>query len=68
MNERVGCWLVTVGLDLAVAQNLRTGTRAATCVNLFPVGYRVGQQWSTPVPKAVRKAADRLARQWTAAL
>lgn len=67
MRERVGAWVVTVTPGAAEARNTRTGRVETTSVLLFPVGWRVGQVWSGPVPKTVVTLANRLAKRMTRA-
>lgn len=68
MFERVGAWEVNVGLGAATAVKVSgpdRGRRTSVTVQRFPVGYRVGKDWSTPVPKSVQQAAERMLRKLT---
>lgn len=65
MRERVGAWMVTVRPGGAEAYNLNTNRCETTVCLLFPVGWRIGQQWSGPVPKTVVTLANRLAKRMT---
>jgi hypothetical protein len=55
--------MVTVQPGGVEAYNFRTGRRETTTCILFPVGWRVGQQWSGTVPKSVITLATRLAKR-----
>lgn len=64
----VGPWIIQTDLARVVLTDTRDGSARYTNVTLFPVGYRVGQQWSGgDVPKYVDAAARKLVNQSAAA-